>query len=72
MAKVSEVITWLSQYSPDESIALTGWWLKSDVENNNDIQLTEEQWEEIVSMHEENTEIHIDQMVDRVMESEEL
>jgi hypothetical protein len=68
MAKVSEVIHWLSQREPDEEIALTGWWYKSDVENNNDVELTDEQWLTIVNGHEDNIERHIDEVVSEVLE----
>jgi hypothetical protein len=69
MAKVSEVIEWLSKCEPDEEIALTGWWYKSDVENNNDVELTDEQWLTIVNRHEDNTERHIDEVVSEVLEA---
>lgn len=68
MAKVSDVIRWLSQREPDEEIALTGWWYKEDVENNNDVKLTEDQWLTIVNGHEDNTERHIDEVVSDVLE----
>ena len=68
MAKVSEVIEWLSQREPDEEIALTGWWYKSDVENNNDVELTDEQWLTIVARHEDNTDCHIDEVVSNLLE----
>ena len=67
MAKVSEVIEWLSKCEPDEEIALTGWWYKSDVENNNDVELTDDEWLTIVSGHEDNTERHIDEVVSEVV-----
>ena len=69
MAKVSEVIDWLSKRESDEEIALTGWWYKSDVENNNDVELTDEQWLTIVNRHEDNTERHIDEVVSEVLEA---
>jgi hypothetical protein len=67
MARVSEVIEWLSTREPDEEIALTGWWYKSDVENNNDVELTDDEWLTIVSGHEDNTERHIDEVVSEVV-----
>lgn len=71
MAKVKEVIEWLSKRDPEEVIALTGWWYQSDVENNNDIELTDDQWETICLRHEDNTEIHIDQIVSNLLEEED-
>jgi hypothetical protein len=68
MAKVSEVIEWLSQREPDEEIALTGWWYKDDVENNNEVELTDDQWLTVVSRHENNTERDIDDVVSEVLE----
>lgn len=68
MAKVSEVIKMLSNLDPDEEIALTGWWVKSDVEYNNGVTFTDDQWNDIVFGHENNTEIHINEVVENVLE----
>ncbi|CAB4123787.1 hypothetical protein UFOVP46_94 [uncultured Caudovirales phage] len=68
MAQVQEVIEWLSKLDPEETIALTGWWIKSDVEHNNDIKLSDDQWDAIVDMHESNIERHIDDVVAEVLE----
>ena len=70
MAKVKDVISWLKGYDQEEEIALTGWWTKADVENNNDVKLTDEQWETVVWRHEDNTEIHIDDVVQNLIEEE--
>jgi hypothetical protein len=70
MAQVKEVIEWLSKRDPEEVIALTGWWYKSDVENNNDVVLTDDQWDDIVWNHEDNTERHIDEAVREVLEED--
>jgi hypothetical protein len=67
MTKVKEVIQWLSEYDQEEEIALTGWWVKSDIENNNDVVLTDDQWLDIVAKHEDNIEVHIDEMVQEVL-----
>jgi hypothetical protein len=67
MAKVKDAIKWLSEYDGEEEIALTGWWVKSDVENNNDVKLTDDQWSDIVAKHEDNIEVHIDEMVQEVL-----
>lgn len=71
MATVKEAIKMLSHLDPNETIALTGWWVKSDVESNNGIKLTDEQWETITLRHEDNTEIHIDEIVTNLLEEEE-
>jgi hypothetical protein len=71
MATVKEVIQMLSHLDPEETIALTGWWVKSDVESNNGVKLSEDQWQEIVDSHEDNTEIHIDEIVSNLLEEEE-
>jgi hypothetical protein len=70
MTKVSDAIKMLEDYSPDEEIALTGWWLRSDIENNNDVVLTDDQWDEIVAAHEDNTEVHIDEIVWEVLNND--
>ena len=67
MATVKEVIEQLSKRDADEVIALTGWWYKSDVENNHDVVLTEDQWSDIVDKHEDDTERHIDEAVEEVL-----
>jgi hypothetical protein len=71
MATVKEVVEMLSHLDPNETIALTGWWVKSDVEQNNGVKLSEDQWQEIVDSHEDNTEIHIDEIVSNLLEEEE-
>jgi hypothetical protein len=71
MAQVKDVIKWLSERDPEEVIALTGWWYQSDVENNNDTTLTEDEWWNIVDKHEDNTEIHIDEIVQIILEERE-
>jgi hypothetical protein len=60
MAKVSQVIEWLSERNPEETIALQGWWYKSDVEGNFYVELTDEQWEYIVNRFEKDTDVPID------------
>ena len=68
MAKVSKVLEWLSARDPEELIALEGWWYQSDVENNNNVKLTEEQWDYIVTKFEKDTSIHIDDVVSLTQE----
>jgi hypothetical protein len=63
MALVREILDWLEQYDPEENLALTGWWRQSDVENNNDVELTKEQWDAIVIEHENDTMRDIDDVV---------
>jgi hypothetical protein len=63
MAKVSQVIGWLSERDPEETIALQGWWYKSDVEGNFYVELTDEQWEYIVNRFEKDTDVPIDLVV---------
>jgi hypothetical protein len=70
MAKVKEVISWLSERDPEEVIALTGWWYKSDVESNNELVLTDDQWQFITDRHEENTEVDISSFVLEALEQE--
>jgi len=67
MAKVQEVINWLSKRDPEEVIALTGWWYQSDIENNNEVELTEDQWETIVDRHESDIQRDIDEIVSEVL-----
>ena len=68
MAQVKEVIEWLSKLDPEETIALTGWWNRYDVESNNNVKLTDNQWDAIVDMHESDIERHIDDVVSEVLE----
>lgn len=70
MATVKEVIELLSKRDADEVIALSGWWYKSDVENNHDIRLDTDEWQSIVDKHEVNTERHIDEAVEEFLEEE--
>jgi len=70
MTAVSKVIEYLSKLDPNEEIALTGWWVRSDVEYNNNIKLTDDQWDEICWKHEDNIEVHIDEIVDMVLREE--
>lgn len=68
MAKVSQVIEWLTERDPEETIALQGWWYKSDVENNHDVKLTDEQWEYIVNRFEKDTEIPMEYVLNYARE----
>jgi hypothetical protein len=61
--QVSKAIEMLSKLNPNEEIAFTGYWVKSDVERNNDITFTDDEWETICWRHEDNIEIHIDEVV---------
>jgi len=70
MAKVQEVIKWLSNLNPEETIALTGWWVQSDVEHNNDLTFSEDEWQLVVDKHEGNTDIHIDEVVSMFLREE--
>ena len=63
MAQVKEVIEWLSARDPEEIIALTGWWYQEDVEANNDVEFTPEQWDDIVERHERKVDCPIDDLV---------
>ena len=63
MTAVSKAIEMLSKLDPNEEIALTGWWVRSDVEYNNDITFTDDEWATICMKHEDNIEIHIDEVV---------
>jgi len=63
MTAVSKALEMLSKLDPNEEIALTGWWVRSDVEYNNNIKLTDDQWATICAKHEDNIEIHIDEIV---------
>jgi hypothetical protein len=67
MTQVSKAIEYLSKLDPNEEIAFTGYWVKSDVEENNNIKLTDEQWETICWRHEDNIEVHIDEIVEQVL-----
>jgi hypothetical protein len=71
MTQVSKAIEYLSKLDPNEEIALTGWWVRADVEHNNNIKLTDEQWETICWKHEDNIEVHIDEIVELVLSQEE-
>ena len=71
MTQVSKAIEYLSKLDPNEEIAFTGYWVKSDVEKNNNIKLTDEQWETICWKHEDNIEVHIDEIVELVLSQEE-
>lgn len=65
---VKDVVRWLSAYDQEENIALVGWWTKGDVEDNNGVKFTDEQWDEIVQRQEDETLTHIDVFVEQVME----
>jgi hypothetical protein len=71
MAKVKDIIATLSQRDPEEVVALEGWWYKSDVENNNEVELTPEQWQFIVERFEDNTHIHISNFVSEALNEED-
>lgn len=60
MAQVKEVIEWLSKRDPEEVIALAGYWYRSDVEHNNELELTDEQWDTIVDRFERDVAQNID------------
>jgi hypothetical protein len=68
MTTVRKAIEMLSDLDPDEEIAFTGWWNKSDVENNNDIELTDDEWDDICRLHEDDIMSHIDDKVAEVLE----
>jgi hypothetical protein len=68
--RVKDVIALLANRDPEEEIALSGWWYKSDVENNNDIELTDDQWDAIAQGHEGGIERHIDEIVEEVLAQE--
>lgn len=65
---VKDVVRWLSAYDQEENIALVGWWTKADVEDNNHVKFTDEQWNKIVQRQEDETLTHIDVFVEQVME----
>ena len=67
MTAVSKAIEYLSTLDPNEEIALTGWWVRSDVEDNNNIKLTDDVWDIICARHEDNIELHIDEIVAQVL-----
>ena len=71
MTQVSKAIEYLSKLDPNEEIAFTGYWVRSDVERNNDIKLTDDQWDTICKQHERNIEVHIDEIVEMVISAEE-
>jgi hypothetical protein len=60
----------LSKLNPNEEIAFTGYWVRSDVEENNGITFTDDEWETICWKHEDNIEIHIDNIVSMFFEEE--
>lgn len=65
--EVKKVIEYLSKLDPNEEIAFTGYWVRSDVEENNNIKLTDDQWATICERHEDNIEVHIDEIVEMVL-----
>lgn len=65
--EVKKAIEYLSKLDPNEEIAFTGYWVKSDVEEINDVKLTDDQWVEICQKHENNIEVHINEIVDEVL-----
>jgi hypothetical protein len=65
--QVSKAIEYLSKLDPNQEIAFTGYWVKSDVEEINDVKLTDDQWDEICQKHEDNIEVHINEIVDEVL-----
>jgi hypothetical protein len=68
--QVSKAIEMLSKLNPNEEIAFTGYWVRSDVEENNGITFTDDEWETICWKHEDNIEIHIDNIVSMFFEEE--
>jgi len=70
MTTVAKAIEYLSKLDPNEEIAFTGYWVKSDVEENNNIKLTDDQWATICDKHEDNIEVHIDEIVALVLREE--
>jgi hypothetical protein len=68
--QVSKAIEMLSKLNPNEEIAFTGYWVRSDVEKNTGITFTDDEWNAICSKHEDNIEIHIDQIVFMFFEEE--
>jgi len=70
MTTVAKAIEYLSKLDPNEEIAFTGYWVKSDVEENNNIKLTDDQWATICDKHEDNIEVHIDDIVALVLSQE--
>jgi hypothetical protein len=68
--QVSKAIEMLSKLNPNEEIAFTGYWVRSDVEQNNGITFTDDEWDGICSKHEDNIEIHIDEIVSMFFEEE--
>jgi hypothetical protein len=67
MTTAREAIKMLSDLDPDEEIAFTGWWSKDDVENNNDVELTDDEWYDICLKHEKDPMAHIDTQVFEVV-----
>jgi hypothetical protein len=70
MTQVSKAIEYLSKLDPNEEIAFTGYWVKSDVEENNNTKFTDDQWATICEKHENNIEVHIDEIVEEVLREE--
>ena len=70
MTAVSKAIEYLSTLDPNEEIAFTGYWVKSDVEENNNIKLSDDVWDIICARHEDNIEVHIDVIVEQVLREE--
>lgn len=68
--EVKKAIEMLSKLDPNEEIAFTGYWVRSDVEHNNDIKFTDDEWYTICQKHERNTEIHIDDVVTLLLREE--
>ena len=71
MTTPAKAIEYLSKLDPNEEIAFTGYWVRSDVEENNNIKLTDDQWATICAKHEDNIEVHIDEIVEMVISAEE-
>lgn len=68
--QVKKIIELLSKHDPNEELAFTGYWTKRHVEFNNDVELTDDQWNVICAKHEDNIEIHIDEIVSLVLREE--
>jgi hypothetical protein len=67
MTTPAKAIEYLSKLDPNEEIAFTGYWVKSDVEENNNIKLSDDVWAIICARHEDNIEVHIDEIVEQVL-----
>ena len=68
--QVKKIIEMLSKYDPNEELAFTGYWERKHVEFNNEVDLTDDQWNVICDKHEDNPEIHIDEIVSLVLREE--